>query len=203
MNYIAIFAFDIFEHNLKISYKFLSFLCKFYLNRKFKGQLEGLEEFIYKFDKYLQLEAPKIWQKLRKSKTSSIHFIIPLFITLFSSFMKGGQIYFKFITRIWDIVLVKDLEIMIFILYKLIKLQEKGILKMSDNTILQSIRKMEDSPIVVCGENDRDEAFVELFEEGFFSKGKLLMGGLDGKAMEKLEVFLCQVRRVLRDFWVG
>lgn len=201
MNYIAVFAFKIFEKDVDKTYRFLSFLSKFYLKKKFKGDLEGLEEFIYKFEKYLEIKASKVFLKFRRSKTSPIHFVIPILITLFTSFMKGGDVYLPFVAKIWDIVLVKNLEFMIFILFKLLKLQEIGILKMDNDKVLENLGKFEASPIVICDDEEKEGKFLELVNEGIFSKEKMLTGDLDIDVMEKLQFYLRHVRRVVKDFW--
>lgn len=88
MNYLGIFVYEVFKDEHK-AFHFFSYIAEKILIQHFSDKFGGLVRLIWTCDRMIQVNSPKLWEKLRNGGVSSIHFSIPNLITLFTSLLKN------------------------------------------------------------------------------------------------------------------
>lgn len=148
MNYLVIFIYETFKDETT-TYRFLHFMADKFLNAKLEKSFKGVMEMIFLSDKLMQIEIPKIWEKLKSAKVSSIHFSIALLITIFSSLIKDPNM-FGLVYRIWDLFLVDGFLVVLKALLQVFKIQQKELTAVAQEDLLVSLKELERNPFCVA-----------------------------------------------------
>lgn len=148
LNYICIYLFKTFNKDAENTYRFLSYVVESLLMPRFSKEFEGMMEFVFLNDKFLQMTNKRIWKKYQQSQVSTLHFGVSALITVFAIFIKKKRNY-PLINTAWDLVLsggfVEQMKLMMYIL----KLQETSIIDLPLEKVLMGHQKFDKNPFSI------------------------------------------------------
>lgn len=147
MNYIAVFLYYAFNCDSLKTYQFMSYVVETHLANRFGEELKGLMKLLFLCDKLMQKTLGMVWNKLSKCQITSVHFSVSPILTVFTSFIKSGDVNNEIILVIWDLFLAGGFKNVIKTLLYLLELQQSYIYKAEAETVLLSIKNIETTPL--------------------------------------------------------
>lgn len=202
MNYLAIFAFYVFEQDPRKAYHFFSYMIESLIQHYFGQDFQGVHRLIYCIDKLLEKNQPKVADRLKEEGISAIFFCVPNLITLFTSMVRNRDLY-ELIGDVWDVVLSCGIQGIVNALLLILELQQNLILKLRGDDLMQVMRDVEKDPFAIAAffskQNPKE---LQAAIKGF-SKKALVNSKTSGREIQALEQIHEQVRREFLDQFDG
>lgn len=198
MNYIAIFLYKTFQDELK-AYQFLCYISEKYLTEKLEKSFKGLMEMIFLSDKLFQITNQEVWQMLQSGQMSSIHFSVPLIITVFTTYVKEER-NFDLIYTIWDLFLTEGFLSVLKAQLCILKIQEKFMEQVESDMMLMAMKNFEKTPFSVPRYLKIEDEIIDVLF-GKLTKQKILEEKVDESSFDRLVKHYWKIHQPILKFW--
>ena len=198
MNYIAIFLYKTFEDEMK-SYQFLCFISEKFLTEKLEKSFKGLMELIFLSDKLFQITNKRVWNLLQNGQMSSIHFSVPLIITIFTTYIKNEE-NFPLIYKIWDLFLVDGFISVLKTQNCILRIQEDFLQQVEEDMMLVAMKNFEKCPFSVPSFLNTENGIIEILSKKL-TKKLINEEGIDQSMFERLLKHYLKIHQPILQFW--
>jgi Rab-GTPase-TBC domain len=198
MNYLVIFCFYTCNRNATMAYWLMSFMVEHCLQAYFGHSFQGLVRLLFVVDKLLHRIYPTMWHKLAKGGVTSIHFCVPMLITLFTSMIKSEDAY-AYIADIWDAVVARGMYPVVKALLLLLEVQQSHLMSLSHEDLLLVMKNVEKDPFAVIPSTGKSTG-INRYYAGIGKKFIEAME-LSDATISTMESFYTRVRKVINDTW--
>lgn len=156
-------------------------------------------ELIFLSDKLFQITNQNIWNMLQNGQMSSIHFSVPLIITIFTTYIKEKK-NFPLVYKIWDLFIADGFISVLKTQLCVLRVQESCIGQVEEDMMLMAMKNFEKTPFSVPRFLEIEEEIIEvLFNK--LTKKNILEEGVDENMFDRLLKHYWKIHQPILKFW--